>query len=288
MKPRFSIQALILYACLSILAAGCSFPNRSSTQTNDPIKVLILLGQSNMVGQARANEFPVEMNAPSERRLILTDDGWIPLIPGNRNGPEISLAYELAQAWPDETIGIIKVAVGGTGIRAFVPDWSQELADVTGDGHKGPLYAQVRARIDQAREISEVEFIGVVWKQGGKDSWSAETAEGYLEYLRTIIEALRQDTNTPDLPLFISTYFDAQDLLLQFDAFADVAQGREALFDVLMAHNLAQDEIPYTQTVATGWLPVAADGIHFNAEGQILQGQMLADAIWFYYEFDEL
>ena len=288
MKPRFSIQALMLLVCLSILAAGCSFPNRSSFQTNNPIKVLILLGQSNMVGQARADEFPVEMNAPSDRRLILSDEGWSPLVPGHRNGPEISLAYELAQAWPEETIGIIKVAVGGTGIRAFIPDWSQEIADVTGDGHKGSLYAQVMARIEQAMEISEVEFIGVVWKQGGKDSWSAEAAEGYLEYLTAIIEALRYDTNTPTLPLFISTYYDAQDLLFNFDTLAEVAHGREALFDVLMAHNLAQDEIPYTQTVTTGWLPVASDGIHFNTEGQILHGQLLADAIWFYYEFEKL
>jgi hypothetical protein len=286
MKPRFTIQILITLVCFSTLTAGCSIPNSNTIQAGTPIKVLILLGQSNMVGCARADEFPPGMAAPSDRRLILTDNGWIPLMPGAQNGPEISLAYELAQAWPEETIGIIKVAVGGTGIRAFIPDWSQDLADITGDGHKGSLYAQIKARIDQASSISEVEFVGVVWKQGGKDSWSLETAEGYLEYLRSIIEALRQDTNTPTLPLFISTYFDAQDLLLEFDVFAEAARGRVALFDVLMAHNLAQDEIPCTQTVATGWLPVTADGIHFNTEGQILQGQMLADAIWFYYEFE--
>ncbi len=287
MKPRFGIHKLITIACFSTLIAGCSFPDSNTMQVSTPIKVLILLGQSNMVGAARADEFPPEMAASSDRRLILTDAGWIPLVPGPQNGPEISLAYELAQAWPEETIGIIKVAVGGTGIRAFVPDWSQELADITWDGHKGSLYEQVKARIDQAASTSKVEFIGVVWKQGGKDSWSAETAEGYLEYLRSIIEALRLDTGTPELPLFISTYYDAQDLLLEFDAFAEAARGREALFDVLMAHNLAQDEIPFTQTVATGWLPVTTDGIHFNTEGQILQGQMLADAIWFYYELEE-
>ncbi|HEY70360.1 MAG TPA: sialate O-acetylesterase [Anaerolineae bacterium] len=286
MKPRYAIHLLITLVGFSALTAGCSFPNDNTIQTDIPIKVLILLGQSNMVGCAHADEFPPGMSAASDRRLILTDDGWIPLVPGPQNGPEISLAYELAQAWPEETIGIIKVAVGGTGIRAFVPDWSQELADITGDGHKGSLYAQVKAGIDQATSTSEVEFIGVVWKQGGKDSWSAETAEGYLDYLRSIIDALRQDTETPDLPLFISTYFDAQDLLLEYDAFAEAARGREALFDVLMAHNLAQDEIPHTQTVTTGWLPVTADGIHFNTEGQILQGQILADAIWFYYEFE--
>ncbi len=302
MKPRSYFIGLSIAACIPIMATGCAFLNRPALQEDaqptektssadqeaagDPIKVLILLGQSNMVGFGQADEFPAEMATPSENRLILTDDGWVPLEPGSRNGPEISLAYELSDAWPDETIGIIKVAVGGTGIRAFIPDWSEELANLTGDGHKGSLYAQAKARIDQAMAISDVEFIGVVWKQGGSDSWSAETAEGYLGYLTSIIEALRQDTHSPTLPLFISTYYDAEDLLLEFDAFGDAAKGREALFDILMAHNLAQDEIPYTMTVATGMLPLTPDGIHFNTEGQILQGQMLADAIWAYYELE--
>ena len=309
MKRRNVLMGLTLLVCVQIMVSACVFTNRGSWQeitqppaptstvrqdweildessSSETIKVLILLGQSNMVGFAHADEFPAEMAAPSENRLLLTDDGWVPLEPGARNGPEISLAYELSDVWPDETIGIIKVAVGGTGIRAFIPDWSEDLADLTGDGHKGSLYAQAKARIDQAMAISDVEFIGVVWKQGGSDSWSAETAEGYLDYLTSIIEELRQDTNSPALPLFISTYFDAEDLLLEFDIFPGVLLDREALFDVLMAHNLAQDEIPYTLTVATGMLPLTADGIHFNTEGQILQGQIIADAIWAYYELE--
>ncbi len=300
MERRRCPIGLLLVVCVAILATGCEFRNRaarqgqgqplestSSTQpetASDSIKVLILLGQSNMVGLGRAEEFPAEMAAPSEHRLLLTDDGWVPLVPGERNGPEISLAYELSNAWPDATIGIIKVAVGGTGIRAFIPDWSEELADVTGDGHKGSLYAEVKARIDQALAISDVEFIGVVWKQGAADARNEETAAGYLDYLISIIEALRQDTNTPTLPLFISTYYDAETLLLDPHALAKAPQIFGALFDILMAHNLAQDEIPYTLTVPTGWLPVTADGIHFNTEGQILHGQIIADAIWAYYE----
>ncbi len=302
MKRRCYLIGLVLVACFALLATGCVFRSRAARQelfqspapissaqpetASDPIKVLILLGQSNMVGFGLAEEFPAEMAAPSEHRLLLTDDGWVPLAPGERNGPEISLAYELSGVWPDEIIGIIKVAVGGTGIRAFIPDWSEELADVTGDGHKGSLYAEVKARIDQALAISDVEFIGVVWKQGGSDARNEETAAGYLDYLTSIIEALRQDTNTPTLPLFISTYYDAETLLLDPYALAEAPQIFAALFDIIMAHNLAQDVIPYTLTIATGWLPVTADGIHFNTEGQVLHGQMIADAIWAYYELE--
>lgn len=309
MNRRNGMMGLALLLSVQILVTACVFTNRGSWQemdqtpaptstaqqeaetpdespTNDPVKVLILLGQSNMAGLARGDEFPAEMAVPSEQRLILTDDGWVPLVPDVRNGPEISLAYELSGVWPEETIGIIKVAVGGTGIRAFIPDWSEELANVTRDGFKGSLYAEVKARIDQAIAISNVEFIGVVWKQGGSDAWNAETAEGYLDYLTSIIEALRHDTNTPTLPLFISTYFDAETLLLEVDTLAGMAQGLDALFDVLMDHNLAQDEIPYTLTVPTGLLPLTADGIHFNTEGQIIHGQVLADAIWSYYELE--
>ena len=309
MNRRNGMMGLALLISVQILVTACIFTNRGSWQevgqtpaptsiaqqevetpdespASNSIKVLILIGQSNMAGFARGREFPPEMAVPSERRLVLSDNGWIPLVPGQRNGPEISLAYELSDTWPEETIGIIKVAVGGTGIRAFIPDWTEELADVTGDGHKGSLYAQVRAGIEQAMAISEVEFIGVVWKQGGSDAWTAETAEGYLASLTSIIEALRRDTNTPNLPLFISTYFDAETLLLEFDTLGGMADGLDALFDILMDHNLAQDEIPYTMTVPTGLLPLTVDGIHFNTEGQITHGQVLADAIWAYCELE--
>jgi len=72
----------------------------------------------------------------------LKDGKWQPLRPhepanqGQRRvgltelhfGPEIAFAHEMAKAWPDETIGIIKFSIGGTSVLAWKPDWSKEDA----------------------------------------------------------------------------------------------------------------------------------------------------------------
>ena len=41
-------------------------------------------------------------------------------------GPEIAFGHEMAKAWPDETIGIVKFAIGGTSILTWKPDWSKK------------------------------------------------------------------------------------------------------------------------------------------------------------------
>ena len=45
-------------------------------------------------------------------------------MPRVKFGPVVAMAHELADFWPNDTTGIIKVAVGGTGIHGFVKDWS--------------------------------------------------------------------------------------------------------------------------------------------------------------------
>ncbi len=49
-------------------------------------------------------------------------------------GPEIAFGHELAEAFPDETIGIIKYGSGGSSIMVWKPDWSKADADRIGQG----------------------------------------------------------------------------------------------------------------------------------------------------------
>ena len=49
--------------------------------------------------------------------------------------------------------------------------------------------------------------------------------------------------------------------------------------DVLKAHVEAPDKIPNVVTVVHGKLPMRPDGIHFNTEGQLKQGKLLAEAV---------
>ncbi len=122
-----------------------------------PIKAFICAGQSNMVGWGDSTKLPDDLRKGNDRVLMFEDGKWQPLRPhepANQGqervgltefhfGPEIAFGHEMAKAWPDETIGIIKFSIGGTSLLAWKPDWSKEDADRVGQGRHGSLYKKL-------------------------------------------------------------------------------------------------------------------------------------------------
>ena len=68
---------------------------------------------------------PASVCSPSRYSLLSGRYFW-----RNPRHP-VSMVHELAEFWPKDTIGIIKVSVGGTGIRAFEKNWSKERVGVS-------------------------------------------------------------------------------------------------------------------------------------------------------------
>ena len=59
---------------------------------------------------------------------------------------------------------------------------------------------------------------------------------------------------------------------------------RPNILTVRLAQIRAGREIPNATTISHGKLPVLDDGIHFNAEGQIKLGKMVASALEAFYK----
>jgi len=260
--------------------------------SNERVKIFIFFGQSNMVGQGLYAEFPEDMRSESEYRLRLEDGGWVmqkPFDPRGHNGPEISFLYYLSEAFPGERFGVIKVAKGGTGIRAFSPEWSFEEANITGDGEKGPLYRLIKEKIELAKATCIPEFAGVIMKQGGKDMEVEGASTGYIDQVKLVIEALRDDTGVYDLPFFVGTYFSAEEMdrwgRARDEGMHDwitrnipsPIRLRPYSFEVLDQLANADKEIDDTYVIAHGWLPTGPDHLHFNTESQIKYGRMNAE-----------
>jgi hypothetical protein len=112
---RLTICALILLASQALQAA------------DKPLKVFILAGQSNMVGWGDSTKLPADLRNGNDRVLMFENGKWQPLKPirkaqANQErlgmteftfGPEIAFGHEMAKAWPEATIGIIKFAIRG-------------------------------------------------------------------------------------------------------------------------------------------------------------------------------
>ncbi|MFT4692083.1 MAG: hypothetical protein ACJASX_000188 [Limisphaerales bacterium] len=243
---------------------------------NGKFRVFLLAGQSNMTGQGRAIQLKPPLNLPHDRIRIWAHNRWEQFVPTKSFGPGLNLAHEFAKLWPDDTIGVIKVAIGGTGISSFQPDWTKESADRSKDGRKGNLYQDITEAVTAARKISEFALVGFAWKQGGKDMRYPRLAKEYLSNFRKMISGLRKDLNVPDLPAFIATYGTRE----EFENFdGPINKSRPGAFDVIKAQLDAADQIPNVVAFSHGKLPCHKDGIHFNTEGQLILGKMFADSM---------
>jgi len=287
-------------------------------------RVFVLMGQSNMTGAARASKLKSPYNEKHDRIRIWANGRWEYFVPSHRFGPGVSMAHQLADFWPDDTIGIIKVASGGTGLSGFEKNWSFERAELTWDGKKGPLYKDLMNVVAEAKAISKPEFCGFVWKQGAADGTRKNLAAEYYERFKQLIADLRSDLNEPDLPVFVPSYMNDEALLkalLSNMSDEDVLKAKKSaskapendeellkvllshiyakgsikafgkrpyIANVIMAQNRAGRDIPNVTTLYPGELPrIGGGNNHINAEGQIKLGKIVATAVEEFYKTKE-
>jgi hypothetical protein len=287
-------------------------------------RVFVLMGQSNMTGAARAKELKPPYTEKHDRIRIWANGRWEYFVPSVRFGPGVSMARQLAAFWPDDTIGIIKVASGGTGIRGFEKNWSFERANLTFDGKKGSLYKDLMNAVAEAKRMSKPEFSGFVWKQGGADGTKKVLGTEYYDIFKQLILDVRKDLGAPDLPVFMPSYMNDEDLLKAVrrilsdeelrkirnlagkppvkdaDLLAAVlahlneaspAKLRKAfgkrpyIAAVIAAQNRAGRELSNVATIYPGELPrIGGGNNHINAEGQIQLGKITASAVGEFYK----
>ena len=260
-----------------------------------PVQAFILSGQSNMVGWGNSLELDSVARFGHDRRLLMFEEGeWRPLKPHkppsrqqrerwriteSTFGPEIGFAHAIAAAWPASRVGIVKQAVGGTGIMAWAPEWSEGDASITNDARKGPLYKQLLGKARAAIDAGDVEIRGFLWLQGAKDMRDMRAATRYAGNLKTLIESLRRDLGVPGLPLLVGSYrLDGlPDKLEGVDpSDYELGQGRPGAWEVLVAQTDAPERIARTATVILRDLPRHPGNIHANTEGMLMAGREYA------------
>jgi len=286
-------------------------------------RVFVLMGQSNMNGSGRATELNPPYTEKHDRIRIWANGRWEYLVPSNKFGPGVSLAHQLADFWPNDTIGIIKVSCGATGISAFEKDWTFERAERSKDGKKGSLYKDLMNAVAEAKTNSEPEFCGFVWKQASADGKKA-LAEEYSDNFKKLISDLIADLDVSDLPTFIPSYAKDKELLKSvlrhlneeetleakrlagqgsvndadmldavlsyiddkgvFKSAGPVVKKQRYLAAVISAQNRAGRDIPNVTTLYPGRLPIGKDGVHYSSAGYLTLGKITATAVEEFYK----
>ena len=150
----------------------------------------LLIGQSNMAGRG----FPAEVEPiPKENIYVLRNGRWWPMyVPVNPDrvtaGINLaeSFAYQFLQDHPNDTVGLIPCADGGTSTHQWMP------GEV--------LYDHAVMMTSLAQRTSTLA--GILWHQGESDCYP-DGIPGYAARCTEILESLRKDVGAPEVPLIL-------------------------------------------------------------------------------------
>lgn len=230
----------------------------------DHVKVILMGGQSNMVGNScLTSDLPPELQVP-QNDVMFYNGGLTTLRPGSGQafGPEITFGRTIEDTFPSETFCLMKYAVNGS---SLLTRWNPSTGDV---------YASFNTRV--ANCITALtnaghtyEFVGMLWTQGEAEASSGTTTPVYQAALNEFIADIRTRYG-PNLPFFVSRLSSSQTSI--------AANG---LSSIRAAQEYVAANDPYTYLVDTDAIKpntdvnpeVNPDRLHFNAAGQMRLGE---------------
>ena len=221
------------------------------------LDIYLVIGQSNMAGRAQIRE---EDQDEIKNTYLFTgneDPAWVKATnPINRYSTvrksmdmqRLSLAYSFAQsiikARPENEIGLVANAKGGTKIVQWLP--GTELYE---------------AAIKQTKKaIAYGTLKGIIWHQGEGDC-DPLRIDMYLGRLEVLINAIREEFDDQTIPFIAGQLFENEK--------------RKPFNDMLL-------ELPKfirNSGVATSEGTKAFDGTHYDSKSAILLGRRYADEI---------
>ncbi len=213
------LAQICFFTCLSF---SCCL----SSVMADHYRVYLIGGQSNANGRGDAAQLTDPLASPQQNVHFfwhrtqetdnvghLVEDQWIDLAPGSGHGKtkpvypkefglELSFGRQLAAAYPDEKIAIVKYSHGGSNLHS---QWAEN----------GPMYQTfVETTRSALQALSDAghtfELQGMVWQQGEADA-SAKHAKDYEANLTSLISRVRNDlANSQPLPFVIGGLSNSQ------------------------------------------------------------------------------
>ncbi|MGG5318483.1 sialate O-acetylesterase [Enterococcus sp. AZ072] len=212
------------------------------------MKSILLLGQSNMAGRGFIEEVTPIYH---ERIQMLRNGRWQMMaepIHFDREvagvGPAASFALEWVKQHPDEELGLIPCAEGGSTIDEWALDSSL-----------------TRHAISEAKfALENSELVGILWHQGESDSLN-QLYKTYAPKLKALFDYLRQELNAPEIPIVIG---GLGDYLGKSGFGASAVEYKE--INQLLKQAADQEDNCYFVT-AKGLTP-NPDGIHLDAVSQ--------------------
>jgi hypothetical protein len=256
---------------LLIAMLFCSLPMSAqlnysvTTVPGEKYKVILMAGQSNMVGIGKISDLE-NKNLPENIRFFdFTLSPDLSKTSGNF-GPEVGVSRVLHQHFPDQHFILIKYAIGGSSLLDWAPDYDPEKAKITGFRQFGNMFATFQQQIGSVTEGLDAEIVALLWMQGERDARVPEAGKDYFQNFSKLIGAFREKTANPHLPVIFGQINPREDLY-------------PALEVVRSAQLKIDSEIPETYLIKTDDLPKVDDRVHYNTAGQLLLGKRMGEKL---------
>jgi hypothetical protein len=248
---------------------------------DNPIKVFLMGGQSNMVGQAPTSGLPSALQGAQGDVLFFGGNNgtvgtsWGHLQPSGESavkfGPEVTFGRSIADAFPDTQFGLIKYAASGT---ALYDDWSPGTpTQAAGAEYTNFVQTVTNGLAELIGQGYSPEIVGMLWHQGESDALEGQAA-AYSANLTNFIAAMRANYRA-DLPFMIGE-------IQQNANHRNFDPNDELAFDAVVS---SQTSIAASDANTT-FVPTAdltlQDRLHFDAAAMITLGERFAQ----YYEAD--
>jgi hypothetical protein len=167
-----------------------------------PIKVFLLGGQSNMLGEGITAELPSPYNQPQTAVKYWSSGTWVNLQGGfgfvptpyrSLFGPEVTFGYRLHQLFPSDNVYLVKLGVDGSNLAYR---WNPS----GGDCYNSFMSLVNAAMSNLSNAGLSPTIAGMIWMQGEADASNSTTAAAYNTNLTNLITSLRSDLHTPNMP----------------------------------------------------------------------------------------
>ncbi len=228
------------------------------------VRTFLLSGQSNMVGFGLVSAVSIPEESPSV--VIWNAVGgrgkaWTPLgggfgVDDTTFGPEVSLGTTLSEAFPADTIRLIKGAVAGSSLAV---DWLPPSV-----GGPGVRYSNLQDWFDLANQDWPTgpppPIDGVFWMQGESDGADSVWAFSYQRHLEALISDIRSRHGDSLLPWVVGLI--------------DSQASWPHCGTVRFAQRRVAESLPMVGLVETKGL--ATDKVHYLAEGYLELGRRMA------------
>ena len=261
---------LLLYITLIVSMFGCKTSAPTLRYSDKPKKnktyhVILMGGQSNMVGQGRITELE-KAKLPRQVRYFNFGRSASLVQHADTFGPEVGIAEVLSEQFPDENFLLIKYAIGGASLLDWAPDYDPHKAEITGNAHFGNMYADLLSVTDSICSGYQTKLRALLWMQGERDARIPEAGKDYQKNFEAFINAIRKDTETPGLPIIYGS--------------VNPPQSRYAAVEtVRRAQNNINRQIPGTILINTDDLEKYEDEVHYSTAGQLELGRRFGRAL---------